>query len=101
VNIHIYNDYALLHAAEYGHLDVVQFLVENGANIHSRNDSALLCAARNGHLNTVQYLVENGADISYLLNDKGNPTKITKQVLTEDQIEEAKQLFTVRKIITD
>jgi hypothetical protein len=53
------------------------------------------------HLDIVQYLIENGADISCLLDIKGNSTKIAEQVLTKDQIEQAKQLFAVRKILAD
>jgi ankyrin repeat protein len=100
-DIHTDNDLALRWSAEYGYLDVVQFLVENGADIHADNDYALQWAARNGHLDVVRFLAENGADTSYLLNDKGNPTKIAKQILTKNQIEQAKQLFAVRKIMTD
>jgi ankyrin repeat protein len=91
----------LTEAARNGYLDVVQFLVENGADIHAGNDRALQLAAEYGHLDVIRYLIENGADISHLLDNEGNPTEITKQVLTEDQIKQAKQLFTVRKIMTD
>ena len=49
-------------AANNGHLNVVEYLVDQGANIHVLND-ALRYAARNGHLNVVEYLVNQGADI--------------------------------------
>jgi ankyrin repeat protein len=100
-DIHADNDLAIRHAARNEHLDVVRYLIENGANIHAHDDWALRYAAMDGHLDVIQYLMENGADTSYLLDNEGNPTKITSQVLTEDQIKQAKQLFTVRKIITD
>ncbi|PVU99111.1 hypothetical protein BB559_000980 [Furculomyces boomerangus] len=38
---------------------VVEFLEQIGANIHAENKNALLCACGNGHLNIVEYLVEN------------------------------------------
>lgn len=75
------NDYfcetsALVEASYYGHLAVVKFLVENGANVNSfvksSSDSnktiALISASFNGHLEVVQFLVENGADINYSRN---------------------------------
>ena len=62
-DIHMLDDYALLFAAENGHLDVVKFLVQNGANIQSRSDRALRFAAQNGQLDVIEFLVKNGADI--------------------------------------
>ena len=34
--------YALRYSAKNGHLDIVKYLVENGANIHAQDDYALL-----------------------------------------------------------
>jgi ankyrin repeat protein len=91
----------LAEAAINGHLDVVRFLIENGADIHANDDYALRYAAGNRHLGDIRFLIENGADMSYLLDNEGNQTKITKQVLTKNQMEQTKQLFAVRKIMTD
>jgi ankyrin repeat protein len=57
-------------ASEYGHLDIVNFLVENGALIDhydefDERDSALAYAANKGHLDIIKYLLEKGADIHY------------------------------------
>jgi ankyrin repeat protein len=100
-DIHAGDDFALRYAAGNGHLNTVQYLVENGADIHANNDYALWWSAMNRHLDVVRFLMENGADMSYLLDTEGNPTEITNRVLTEDQIKEAKQLFAVRKVMTD
>jgi len=67
-NIHVYNDYALRRAAEYGHLDVVKYLVENGADIYASDEKALRWAANYGHLDVVKFLVEKGAYI-HIYND--------------------------------
>jgi ankyrin repeat protein len=56
-------------SARYGRLEVVQFLVENGANIHSLYDDALIWSACRGHLSVVQYLVSIGA-YSYTAKDR-------------------------------
>ena len=50
----------LHHGAENGHLEVVKYLVENGADIHANNDHALRWSARFGHLEVVKYLIEKG-----------------------------------------
>lgn len=56
-------EFVLCHAARYGHLDIVQYVVENGVDIHTHNDQAVFSAAENGHLDIFKYLHENGADI--------------------------------------
>ena len=39
----------------------VKQLIETGADIHAQDDSALRSSAINGHIDVVKYLVENGA----------------------------------------
>jgi ankyrin repeat protein len=65
-------DYRLRWSAYNGHLEVVQYLVDVGANIHAGSDdyiSALNCSFENGHLEVVKYLVDVGANID-VLNDR-------------------------------
>jgi len=60
-------DTALILSARNGHLDVVKYLVEQGANLNAQNkagDTALIESAFNGHLAIVKYLVAQGADIT-------------------------------------
>lgn len=57
---------ALILASKNGHMDIVGFLVDHGANINKvgkRAITALMVAAENGHLDVVKYLVEKGANI--------------------------------------
>ena len=53
-------------AALEGHLEVVRFLVESGANkdqgLTDDGRTALFIAAENGHLEVVRFLVESGAN---------------------------------------
>ena len=62
---------ALKIAANGGHLDVVKYLVERGANIHLQSEFPLTLALINGHAEVVKYLVSKGADVhihdNYLL----------------------------------
>ena len=61
--LHALNDYALRCADEYGHLDVVKYLIEMGSDVHARYDEALRCASERGHLDVARYLVGIGADV--------------------------------------
>ncbi len=67
-DIHTDNNIALSFASENGHLPVVKYLVKNKADIRADNDYALRHASEYGHLPVVKYLVERGADI-HALND--------------------------------
>jgi ankyrin repeat protein len=56
---------ALSEAACQGHIDVVKFLLENGADPNALNDngrSPLWRASFNGHVEVVQALLEAGAN---------------------------------------
>ena len=53
----------LTKTSENGHLEVVKYLVEQGADICVDSDQALRWASRNGYLKVVKYLVEQGANI--------------------------------------
>ena len=57
----------LVKAAESGHLKVVQYLVEHGADIHSQTkfkNTALMSASLFGYLDIVKYLVDQGANVN-------------------------------------
>src|SRR5665647_2661662 len=56
-------DIALIWAVEYGHLEIVKWSIQKGADIHKYDDRALRYAAFNGYLGIVKYLVEHGANI--------------------------------------
>src|SRR5262249_49776306 len=72
----------LIQAAIKGHLPVVKFLVERGADVNkvdADGRSALLAAARDGHLSIVEYLIEYGTDINQ--TDKRNVGLLTNLLL--------------------
>ena len=66
VNIHSGDDWALKLASKNGQLEVVKYLVSEGADInnnHPWHGHALGLAAKKGHLEVVKYLIEKGANI--------------------------------------
>ncbi len=63
----------LLLAAEYGHKEIVDLLIEKGANVNTvcvDNHSALYYAAQNGHIEIVKTLIDKGADVNLLSKDE-------------------------------
>ena len=50
-------------ACRNGHLSVVKFLVDNGADIHAKDNLPIQWACERGHYGIVKYLYEKGADI--------------------------------------
>jgi hypothetical protein len=60
-------DTALIMASYKGHLEIVKYLVEIGADVNAKNDegdTALMGAIYNDRLEIVKYLVEHGADVN-------------------------------------
>lgn len=45
-----------------GHLYVVDYLINNGADIHAHEDKAIYWASRRGHMEVVEYLIKYDAD---------------------------------------
>lgn len=63
------NERALRYAAHNGHLLIVRYLIERGANLHANNEWwALQYASHNGHLPVVQYLEKVIKRNSYVKN---------------------------------
>lgn len=50
-------DKSICNACEYGHLEIVKFLAENGANILANNNYTLKWACLNGHTEIVKFIV--------------------------------------------
>ena len=66
-------------AAQNGHLGVVQYLTEHGADVNkasNKGKTPLYVAAENGHLDIVKYLVEHGADVNKATNNGETPLSI-------------------------
>ena len=62
ITLMVKND-AVIEVSKNGHLEVVKYLVSQGADIKTRDNYAVRWASRNGHLEVVKYLVSQGADI--------------------------------------
>lgn len=56
---------AILHAADYGQTEIVQYLIEKGANVNIVDEYGicpLLAAVWESHAQTVEVLLNNGAN---------------------------------------
>jgi hypothetical protein len=64
-------------AAREGHIDIVKYLLDNGADVNrifvterfegmGRGSSALMWAAKKGHPEVVKYLVDHSAHVNYI-----------------------------------
>ena len=63
-NLNVEDDNSLQWASSKGHLKVVEYLVDHGANVNAQDDYALILASKNGHLDVVEYLVDHGANVN-------------------------------------
>lgn len=97
---------ALQTASKYGHLDVVKFLIENGAKINQQvelegtpeeeggniySDTALMYASRAGHIDIVKYIIDKGADVN--LKDFKGSTALIRASTDTGHIEIVKLLI--------
>ena len=77
-----------MYASANGHLEVVKYLLENGADINAKDSNwgytVLIYAAEYVNLETVQFLIENGADF----NIKNNEGKTALDLAKTEEIKE-------------
>lgn len=67
IDIHSFNDGALVQACSSGHLNIVKYLIEISdyvIDIHRGNEYIFKCACSGGRMNVVKYLVENAITYS-------------------------------------
>ncbi|WP_333023210.1 ankyrin repeat domain-containing protein [Wolbachia endosymbiont of Pentidionis agamae] len=75
INFHddLYSCTALMHAAQLGNVNVIEFLIEEGSDIYARDNdgkTALMIAAKMCFKDIVEYLIKAGANINH--QDKYN-----------------------------
>lgn len=59
-DIHAKDDGAVIFAAKQNKVEVLSYLLKNKANIHAQNDEALKIAAEKGHHKMVEFLLDHG-----------------------------------------
>ena len=71
-NIDIKGIPLLMWAIIKGHIDIVKYLVEQGADLNAQDEdgwTVLMWAAQRGHIDIVRYLVEQGAEVNLQYKD--------------------------------
>jgi ankyrin repeat protein len=71
-----------MRASDWGYLDIVKVLVENGAdvNIQDKNgNTALIYTSYYGYLEIVQHLIDKGVDINHQNKDGWAALQIAKK----------------------
>jgi ankyrin repeat protein len=67
-------DQPIHHAARNGDTDIIQLLIQRGANVNARNSrghTVLYCAGGHGHLQSLHLLLNHGADASAKFTAEG------------------------------
>ena len=75
-NQYLYDYTPLFYASKHGHLKIVEFLVNNGAEIDGTNvfnGTPLMTASSFGYTTIMEYLINNGADVNRLSLNKCTP----------------------------
>lgn len=81
INIHVYNEYALHKACQYGYIDIVKLLIENGADIYKKNtfyNSSIDRAIDNEQDEVIKYLIDKGAELKNYNSISGSVYNIYK-----------------------
>jgi len=68
-DITIENYFPLRTATQYGHIETVKFLIGQGSNIHVDEEYCLRSAASEGNIELLHLFLENGADHTILENE--------------------------------
>lgn len=63
-DIHFSNDFALRYMTRIGNFDWVKKLVKMGANVTAWDNEPIKTAVRNGYIDIAKFLIDNGADIN-------------------------------------
>jgi hypothetical protein len=67
INITFFGESVLRIASRYGHLEMVKYLISEGANVNDNiNHTPILGAAQHGHLEIVKYLISKGSKFDFV-----------------------------------
>lgn len=75
------SEFVYFRASQFGRIDIVKFLKENGANIEARDKnsfSPLMLGVQKYQMDIIDYLIDHGADLN--VTDKNNSTVLHKVI---------------------
>ena len=87
----------LIKYSKEGNLELVQYLIEQGADIHVKDDAALRVAANDNYIEVVKYLVKQWSDIhadndgAFKMAALNNQLEIVKYFLFDCEMEIQKE----------
>jgi len=70
IDMSAFDNISLKYSSKNGLIEIVKYLIKNGADIHTENDFSIILASENGHFEIVKYLVENGAETALAPRDR-------------------------------
>jgi ankyrin repeat protein len=82
------NDFTIVIYSSMGHIEVVKFLIEKGANIHSYIDSAIVLSSNNVHIEVVKFLFN--VDLEYF-----SKNEIARNIVIEHKLVEFYEKFEI------
>ena len=70
IDVQSQNNIAILEAAQYGNIAIIQLLADHGANVKIQNNLLLKQACDKNNLLLIEILIYYGADVGILIHNK-------------------------------
>ena len=76
-----------------GHIEVVKYLISQGANVRTENDFSTLYASDFGHLEIVKYLVSQGSSIKNITQRSIRYLSFCEKMQEKNRIRAQKKIY--------
>ena len=89
----LYGNFAVQYASMNGHIEVVKYLISQGANVRTENDFSTLYASDFGHLEIVKYLVSQGSSIKNITQRSIRYLSFCEKMQEKNRIRAQKKIY--------